>query len=132
MARRLILDTGVLIEAERGRELAAFLAADDDVAIAAVTLTELKVGVALASAQRREPRRRFVQRVLDLIPVEEYGVPTTDAHADLLAHVRRSGRTRGAHDLQIAATARATSRTVVTTDGRARYADLPGVDAVVL
>jgi tRNA(fMet)-specific endonuclease VapC len=47
-------------------------------------------------------------------------------HATLLAHVRRSGRPRGAHDLIIAATAAARDRLVVSTDTTA-FADLPGV-----
>ncbi|MFI1967435.1 hypothetical protein ACH429_25505 [Streptomyces pathocidini] len=48
MARRLILDTGILIRAERGTsELAALLQGDDDVAIAAVTAAELQYGVEL-------------------------------------------------------------------------------------
>jgi prevent-host-death family protein len=43
-----------------------------------------------------------------------------------LVAVRRSGRPRGAHDLVIAATARASKRTVVTSDLTA-FTDLPGV-----
>jgi tRNA(fMet)-specific endonuclease VapC len=44
----------------------------------------------------------------------------------LLAHVGRTGRARGAHDLIIAATAAARDRFVVSTDS-AGFADLPGV-----
>jgi tRNA(fMet)-specific endonuclease VapC len=47
-------------------------------------------------------------------------------HAGLLAHARRSGRPRGAHDLLIAATAVARGRTVVSADP-AGLADLPDV-----
>ena len=47
-------------------------------------------------------------------------------HAQLLAHVRRTGRPRGAHDLLIAATAAATGRTIVSDDTTA-FEDLPGV-----
>ena len=49
------------------------------------------------------------------------------AHARLIAHVRRTGQPRGAHDLVIAATAASTARAVATLDARARFADLPGV-----
>jgi tRNA(fMet)-specific endonuclease VapC len=58
--------------------------------------------------------------------VEQYDLDAARAHAGLLAHTRRSGRPRGAHDLQIAATALARSRTVVSADP-AGFADLPGV-----
>jgi tRNA(fMet)-specific endonuclease VapC len=47
-------------------------------------------------------------------------------HASLLAHARRVGQPRGAHDLQIAATARATDRTIITGDATA-FDGLPGV-----
>jgi len=46
VARRLILDTVILIRAERGRaRLGRALRDDDDVAIAAITAAELLVGV---------------------------------------------------------------------------------------
>ena len=46
----------------------------------------------------------------------------------LLAEVRRSGRPRGAHNLIVAATARATTRTVITADPAA-FTGLAGVEA---
>lgn len=123
---RLILDTTVLIDAERrGRQLNRLIADEDDVAIAAVTAAELLVGVELADA-RRPTRAAFVRSVLDTVPTEDYDVQVARAHATLLAHVRRTGRPRGAHDLIIAATAVARDRLVVSTD-RTAFADLPGV-----
>ena len=124
---RLILDTTVLIDAERrGRQLDRLIADEDDVAIAAVTAAELLVGVELADEARRPTRAAFVRSVLDTVPIEDYGVQVARAHAALLAHVRRTGRPRGAHDLIIAATAVARDRLVVSTD-RTAFADLPGV-----
>lgn len=124
---RLILDTDVLIAAERsGRVLNRLIHDDDDVAIATITVAELLVGVRLADDSHRQLRSAFVQSVLDTIPVEAYDVRVAQAHADLLAHVRRTGRSRGAHDLIIAATGSATDRIVVSTDAGA-YADLPQV-----
>jgi len=133
VARRLILDTGILIPAERGRaRLGRALRDDDDVAIAAITAAELLVGVELADARRRPDRAAYVDDVLATVPVEDYTLDVAAAHARLLAHVRRTGRPRGAHDLIIAATATATRRTVLTSDGSAAFADLPGVDALVV
>jgi tRNA(fMet)-specific endonuclease VapC len=133
VARRLILDTGILIRAERGRaRLGRALRDDDDVAIAAITAAELLVGVELADARRRPDRAAYVDDVLATVPVEDYTPDEAAAHARLLAHVRRTGRPRGAHDLIIAATATATRRTVLTSDGSAAFADLPGVDALVV
>jgi predicted nucleic acid-binding protein len=66
------------------------------------------------------------------LPVEAYDLATAEAHGRLLAHVHRAGQARGAHDLIIAATAIATRRVVLTTDRKARYADLPGVECLLV
>jgi tRNA(fMet)-specific endonuclease VapC len=124
---RLILDSAVLIDAERkGATLDRLIADEDDVAIAAVTAAELLVGVELADPARQQKRSAFVRSVLETVPVENYDLPVARAHALLLAHVRRTGKPRGAHDLVNAATAVAHDRMVVTADARA-FADLPGV-----
>lgn len=124
---RLILDSTVLIAAERsGRLLNRLIADDDDVAVAAITAAELVAGVSLTDDTRRPGRAAFVESVLETVPIEVYDLPVARAHADLLAHTRRQGRPRGAHDLIIAATAVARARVVVSTDAAA-FADLPGV-----
>jgi tRNA(fMet)-specific endonuclease VapC len=94
--------------------------------MAAVTIAELLVGVELGDRRRRKARERYVARVLETIPSEPYDSEVARAHAQLLAHTRRSGRARGAHDLIIAATALASGRTVVTVDAPG-FDDLPGV-----
>ena len=51
MGRRLIMDTGGAIAAERFRlTLRAAIAEDDDVVLAAVTVAELRAGIELADA----------------------------------------------------------------------------------
>lgn len=99
---------------------------DDDAAIAAVTVAELLVGVELADSSRRKGRQAFVESLVQTVPIEHYDLDVARAHAVLLAHVRRRGRPRGAHDLLIAATARARGRTVVTADSHG-FEDLPDV-----
>jgi tRNA(fMet)-specific endonuclease VapC len=124
----LLLDTTFLIDAERSRDsLDELIADDDDVAVAAITLAELRVGVLLADTRRRAARAAYVEDLAADLPILGYDETTANVHAELLVAVRRQGRPRGAHDLIIAATARATSRTVVTADAAA-FADLPGVD----
>lgn len=124
---RVILDTTVLVDAERtARQLGRLIADDDDVAIAAITVAELLAGVELADAARHGPRAAFVQRVLNTVPVEDYDLPVATEHARLLAHVRHTGRPRGAHDLIIAATAAARDRVIVSSDATA-FDGLPGV-----
>jgi tRNA(fMet)-specific endonuclease VapC len=133
VARRLILDTGVLIASERGRaKLADLIAEDDDAVIAAITVAELRTGVELASDRHRTARSAFVQRVIDVLPVEPYDTATALVHGELLAYVQRAGTIRGARDLVVAATALATGRTIVSTDHGARFHDLPGVACVAI
>lgn len=125
---RLLLDTTFLISAERTSEpVDELIAEDDDAAIAAITLAELRVGVRLADGTHRAGRQAFVDLVVDVLPVVGYDVDVAAAHAELLAHVRRSGTPRGAHDLIIAATGLATGRTIVTADWVA-FDSLPGIE----
>jgi tRNA(fMet)-specific endonuclease VapC len=126
----LILDTGVLVAAVRGRLDPSAYAEEDDVVIPAVVLAEYLTGVELdEDPARAAAQRAFLDELLAVLPVADYTSVVADHHAALLAYVRRDGRPRGAHDLIIAATARATGRLLVTTDQRAGFADLPGVQA---
>ena len=114
---RLLFDTTFLIDAERSSDnLDAVLDDADDVAIAAVTIAELRVGALLASRGRKASRTAFVNDIV-----------VAEAHAKLLVAVRAQGKPRGAHDLMIAATAKAFDRTVVSADGTA-FRDLPGIE----
>ena len=80
----------------------------------------------LASAAHRPRRLALVESIIATIPIEDYDLDVARSHALLLAHAQRSGRRRGAHDLVIAATARARDGIVVTA-GRSGFTDLPGV-----
>jgi tRNA(fMet)-specific endonuclease VapC len=129
LVSRLLLDTTYLIDAERaGDGLDESIDDDDDVAIAAVTIAELRVGALLASGKRRQTRLAYLDDVIETIPIVSYDLDVAEAHGQLLAAVRSQGRPRGAHDLIIAATAVAVARVVVTSDQGA-FADLPGVVA---
>ena len=125
---RLLFDTTFLIDAERtGDALDDVIDDNDDVAIAAVTIAELRVGALLATSRRRAARSAYVDDVVATIPVLDYDVEVAEAHAELLLEVRSQGRPRGAHDLIVAATAKAFDRTVISAD-RTAFRDLPGVE----
>lgn len=133
MARRLIVATSVLIGSERANTaLADIIENDDDLVVAAITVAELRTGIERASERQRAARSAFLAKVLETLPVESYDIAVAQAHGRLLAHVHRGGTSRGAHDIIIAATALATRRTVLTTDRKARFQDLPGVSCLVL
>lgn len=80
----------------------------------------------MADARHRDPRQAFVEDILATIRVDEYDLDVARAHAVLMAHTRRTGSARGAHDLIIAATALSRGRIVLTTDVSG-FGDLPGV-----
>jgi tRNA(fMet)-specific endonuclease VapC len=89
-------------------------------------VAELLVGVELADGKKRARRQTFVDDIVATLQVLTYDLDVSAAHAELLVAVRRQGLPRGAHDLIIAATARASDRTVVTADATA-FEDLPDV-----
>ena len=130
MGRRLILDTNILIGYERGTIDRNALDADE-LAIAAVTVAEYRTGIELAdSAQRAADRARALAAITSVVEVLDYTEATAAHHARLLAHTRRGGSRRGAHDLIIAAHAAETGRLLVTRDAKARFGELPGVIAL--
>jgi tRNA(fMet)-specific endonuclease VapC len=129
VGRRLILDTNVLIAYERGKIDRAALDADE-LAVAAVTIAEYRVGIELADTPARAAdRARALVAITSSVEVLDYTEATAACHARLIAHARRAGTPRGAHDLITAAHAAQTGRTVLTFDAKARFTDLPGVSA---
>ena len=125
---RLLFDTTFLIDAERtGDDLDEVIHDDDDIAIAAVTIAELRVGALLADRRRKASRGAYVEDIVATIPVIDYDSDVAEAHAELLVEVRAQGSPRGANDLIIAATAKASDRTIVTAD-RTAFRALSGVE----
>jgi tRNA(fMet)-specific endonuclease VapC len=130
---RLILDTGVLVSGARGRGQLGALARTDDIAIPAVAVAEYLVGTMLdTDPGRSAAHRAFLEQLLQLVPVLGYDEVVAEHHAELLAHTQRAGEPRGVHDLIVAAIARSAGRAVVTTDKRARFGELPGVEARII
>jgi tRNA(fMet)-specific endonuclease VapC len=127
VGRRLILDTNILIAYERGT-LDRDSLDNDELAVAAVSIAEYRVGIELAdTAARAADRARALAAIASTVEVLEYTEATAAHHARLIAHVRRAGTARGAHDLIIAAHASETGRTVLSRDAKTRFGDLPNV-----
>lgn len=126
---RLILDTGLLVAAARGTAEIP-VEDDDDLALPAIVVAEYLEGVILTVDDiSRAAHREFLGALSRALPVIDYDTEVAEHHAALLAHTRREGRPRGAHDLTIAATARSSGRTILTRDARARFDELPDVRA---
>jgi len=132
VGRRLILDTNVLIAYERGTVDRAALDGDE-LAIAAVSVAGYRVGIELAGPpERAADRARALVAIMSAVDVLDYGEVTAAYHARLIAHARRAGPPRSAHDLIIAAHALQSDRIILSFDANARFAGLPGVSATAL
>ena len=101
----ILIDTTVLIDAERGDDWLERVAGDRERAISVITVSELLHGVHRSSGAIRLRRQSFVEHVLsafDPIPITE---TVARVHAAVWAHLAAAGTLIGAHDLWIAATA---------------------------
>lgn len=129
----LILDTSVLIAAEKGAfALGNFFSAHEEEPffIAAVTAAELLHGVERAdSAARRKKRSAFVEAVLEDFETIEYDLSVARRHAVLWAALEKKGRRIGPYDLQIAATALQRGFALVTLN-RAEFSQVPGLKLI--
>jgi len=105
----LILDSSVLIAAERGRlRFADFCASlgDDPLFIAAITASELLHGIERSGTPAlRKKREAFVEAILSRLQILEFDLDVARHHARLRAALAAGGTMIGPHDLQIAATA---------------------------
>ena len=115
-----LVDTSSLIAAERGElDLEQVLreSHDDEVAIAAITASELLHGVHRLKGGLKQARaERFVEQLLDRLPVMPFDLAAARAHARLSAELAAKGTPVGAHDLIIAATAVSLDFDVATRD----------------
>jgi predicted nucleic acid-binding protein len=123
----LVLDTGIIIRAERGGSLDFSPWADHgDAFISAITVSELLVGVHRADSDARRARRAaFVEAILARLPALDFTAETARVHAGLFAGLSQHGQMIGAHDLIIAATALSHGCAVLTTNA-AEFARVPG------
>jgi tRNA(fMet)-specific endonuclease VapC len=123
-----LIDTSVFIHVERGHEeiVDQLAAVEGDVALAAVTASELLHGVHLADAKHFAVRQAFVERVLGTVPIVPFDLGAARVHAKLWADLRRAGKPVGERDLLIAATAIANGHEVIACDARS-FPLIPGL-----
>jgi tRNA(fMet)-specific endonuclease VapC len=95
-------------------------------AIAAITASELLVGIHFADAPRRPQREAYVKDILDSLTIVDFDLSVARVHARLVYETRGAGLQIGAHDLQIAATAVAGGYQLVTMNVR-DFARVPGI-----
>jgi predicted nucleic acid-binding protein len=140
-----VLDTTVFVEFERatrtlaaeramqtiGERLEDRLGTDDQVAIAAITASELLHGVHRATEEHRARREAFVAAVLNAFPVLSFDLLLARVHARVWAGLASSGADVGAHDRIVAATAMAAGWRVGTANMR-HFGRIPGLDVALI
>ncbi len=127
-----LIDTSVLVDAERGGGALARVPEDEEHAISAVTVSELLHGVHRAvDGARRTQRSAFVEHILAELEMLPATVEVARIHADLWAQLEARGEAIGAHDLWIAATALAYGMRIATANAR-EFARVPGLDVLAV
>lgn len=129
-----LIDASVFIAVERGMiDLDTVLAghADEEIALAAITASEMLHGVHRAVQQDRLAKREaFVESLLAYLPVLPFDLVAARVHGRLWANLAARGISVGAHDLLVAATALAIGARVATQDQRS-FPKIPGLSVVM-
>ena len=128
-----LIDTSVIIAIQRGQLDPQHLRDTDDddlIAMSAMTASELLHGVhRLISAVARTRAERFVEHLIDSIPVIAFDLDVARVHARLDAELSARGASVGDADLIIAATAVWLDYRVATRDLRS-FPRIDGLEIV--
>lgn len=131
----IILDTSVLIEAERGRLNVEGLIdgrQNEHFGLSVITVAELLHGVHRADSRKRRLRRSaYVEKVIELFPVYPFDLGAARIYAEIWANLLGRGSQVGAHDLLIASTALSLGFSVVTFNKR-HFDRIEGLDVEIL
>jgi predicted nucleic acid-binding protein len=130
-----ILDTSVIIEAERGRlDFKKFTAGRESqpFGLSAITVAELLHGVHRADTEVRRIRRSaFVEKVIEIISIYSFDLQTARIYAAVWARLQQQGLPIGAHDMIIGATAINLGFSVATFNPR-HFSRIPGLKLEIL
>lgn len=125
-----LIDTTVLVNAERRGQALDEVIGDQDRAISVITASELLHGVHRAQAGAVRARRSaFVEHMISAIEPLPVTTAIARAHAEIWAELENDGNLIGAHDLWIAATALSHGMDVATANTR-DFGRVPGLNVV--
>lgn len=125
-----LIDTSVLINAERRRLSLERALGEEERAISVITASELLHGVHRATDERVRARREaFVEHLIAALEPLPITTPVARAHARIWAELERDGELIGAHDMWIAATAVSHGMEVATANA-AEFERVPGLSVV--
>lgn len=112
-----LIDTSVLIEAERGRiDLSKYVSASSiDYYVSVITVSELLHGLHRAISSPVYARRKeFINDVLGQFPILDIDLDIAQQHARIWAELSRAGNMIGMNDLWLAASCLSRSLKVAT------------------
>jgi predicted nucleic acid-binding protein len=114
----IILDTSVLIEAERQEYVIDKFTENREeelFGLSVISIAELLHGVHRAdSTKRRLKRSAYVEKVIELFPVYSFEISIARIYSELWSDLSRTGIQIGAHDLIIGSTALSLGFSVAT------------------
>jgi tRNA(fMet)-specific endonuclease VapC len=126
-----LIDTTVLVNAERRGHALDDVVADQERGISAITASELLHGVHRAEEGAVRARRSaFVEHMISAMEPLPITTAIARAHAAVWAELEKEGNLIGAHDLWIAATALSHGMVVATANAR-DFERVPGLTVVV-
>lgn len=128
----IILDADVVIRGEKGSfDLKNWVASRprEQFEIAATTVAELWHGVERATGTHRIGRQRYLNAILQSLPIIPYTEQTAYEHARIWADLEVSGKMIGFYDLIVGATALERGSQVATFNTR-HFAQIKGLSVV--
>ncbi len=127
-----LIDTSVLVDAERGGGALGRVPHAEEHAISVITASELLHGVHRAvDGARRTRRQAFVESVLAELETLPATLEISRIHAEIWAQLEDVGEVIGMHDLWISATALAHDLRVATSNPR-EFERVPGLSVLAL
>jgi tRNA(fMet)-specific endonuclease VapC len=125
-----LIDTSVLVDAERRGGSLRQTIGEDDRAISVITASELLHGVHRAKTDAIRLRRAaFVEHLLSATEPLPITLAVARVHAEVWSQLESDGTLIGSHDLWIAATALSQGMDVVTANAR-DFERVPGLGIV--
>jgi len=126
----LVIDTSVLIAAEKGEVDFSLWQSYGEAYISSITVTELLIGVHRANTEERKVKRSaFVEHVISKIANLAFGEGEARIYAQLLRNLLNQGVTLGVHDMLIGATAIARGYPVLTMN-IVDFKRIPGLEVI--
>lgn len=128
----LMVDTNVFIKSEKSGKSVDFSTweSSEGVYVSAIVVSELLMGVHRADSEdRRRRRSAFVEAVISGVAVLNFTAAAARVHAVIYAELAKKGQLIGAHDLNIAATARCHNHPLLT-DNVEEFSRVPGLRVI--